>query len=392
MQSLVSRDEAKLALLLFEKEILPLVRGGLLELDARALMAVTDAWRSLRRMDNGLRLLRYFGKQSTEAREQSILSKLSRPDGEDEENSLPLYTLHRYRSNKDKHASVEEFATLKHSVQLDTLILNNTLASLARSGRFKTVWLLYTVMEAVYGVIPDEATLAILGKTAISVEAWSKRRLHQSGPPLSTEDVYWPEDDMLDSDLPATGSTFSWKTKKPHVAVRRIFWNMLESNFPYTSLRAQKNTASAASRLFARFVGGADSSKEDDGKDMQAQQQTKALSEPSFHKESIPYPHLAPTASNMHIFIALLGYFGMASEIPMAMRYMKELDITPARRTLCLAMWTYEESGVYASHIRQFHTWLGNWLGDEAVPQDEEVGAFRTQQWDDPRLAPRYPD
>jgi hypothetical protein len=393
MRALVSRDEAKLALLLFEEEILPLVQEGLLELDARALMAVADAWRSLGRLDNALRLLRYFGKQSTEAREQDLISKLSRPDGEEEPNHLPLYARrhHNHRTKTVKEATFTEYVSLKHTIQLDPLILNNTLASLARAGRFKAVWLLYTAMEAVYGVVPDEATLAILAKTAISVEACSKRRLHQIGAPLSTEDVYWPEHDGLVSDLPDKDSTFSWRTKKPHVAVRRIFWNMLEGNFPQTSLRARQAPKSTASRLFARFVGGAEGSEEI-GEDVQTKQQTNALSDPASHKESIPYPHLVPTASNMHVFIALLGYFGMASEIPLAMRYMKELDITPARKTLCLAMWTYEESGVYASHIRHFHSWLRDWLGNAALPEDEEVGAFRRQQWDDPRLAPRYPE
>jgi hypothetical protein len=90
----------------------------------------------------------------------------------------------------------------------------------------------------------------------------------------------------------------------------------------------------------------------------------------------------------MHLFIALLGYFSASSEIPLVLAFMRELNQVPSRRTLCLALWSYEEGGAYGRDREKLEKWLLAWLGPYKIPGDLEVAAFRRNQWGESQFPP----
>lgn len=359
LSGLVKRDASAEALRVLHETVLPLAGSGLFELDAQVFMSVMDAYSAVEDIDGALITLHFFGKQVTPNDPQSPLP---------ESTSETIYH--------------EVCPTLRGGVQLDVQVINDVLGGLAKAGRFNEFYSLYSEMSTKYGVTPDEVTLAILARTAITAAAWQGRRAINVIP-VGAEDALWSDRAPSYSapDTSQKGDSL-WAGVRPHVYVRKLYWDMLKQNYPL--LHPDQDTFfTQTKRLFLSFRRKAASPPEidQDVPRYKTRNATHMLKKPEYHQKALVYPHLVPSQANMHTFIALLGYFEYAYEIPIVLAYMKELDILPARRTLCMAMWRYEESGVYTGQLRRLRQWLIDWIGVEGLPDDEEIGAYRSRQW-----------
>ena len=395
LSGLLARRELPAALRLIEDEILPLALEDDLKLDAQALQAITNVLVQLGEVRKALTFIQYFGKTAEQ------------DDGANQHGRSVEST---QQSSQSFFFDLSRYSSLQHSVPLDTILINVLLVALARAGHFNSFWSLYSSMETMYGVPPDEYTLSILGKAAISAAA---RHDDRSRVPEYSEDVYTPfrqwnssklmredyqetdgsECENVDAEFyarPAEG--LLWDGVQPHEYVRQVFWTVLEENYPLITPRAKDHILSDTRKLLESFKwrlksdrGHGDTTENEEDGLSPSQQWTHALcptSSPS-SRTALDFPHLMPTSVNMHIFIALLGYFGGSKEIPLALSYMRELSIKPARNTICLAMWSYEEGGAFTSQIRQFTKWLERWIGQKGMPSDDEIGAFRRRQYGD---------
>ena len=335
ISGLIARGQAERAIKVFEDDFIPQAQAGFLPLDTQILQEYMSALIAEDRLEAAIQAMHYYGKSSQAFdSEQSILDAARSKD------------------------------PLRASLQLDVHLLNRHMTALANHGQYLAVYNLYKVMDLMYAVIPDEITLSILAKAVITRGLQHPRENIPSG----SEDSF-PIRGTLQSDA---SQLFRWDKERPAAVVADIFWTMLRENFPLATGPAEASITSST----RRFLFGQPSPS------IPLSPKTLALRrQPDEPAISLQYPYLYPSPTNMHLFIAILGYFSQSSQIPLVLAYMKELSIRPTRKTLCLALWSFEEGGAMTGERLQVLRWLSDWLGLAAIPTDEELGSFRQKQW-----------
>lgn len=422
MGGLNRRGDYQRTIDLFEHEIIPQairrvenlqsetpMSGGKQEemvMDAQLLGAVVLAWTGLGDIGMAVNVVKWFG---------------SRVEGDDN-SAAPSSQYNHATSTHDtseKQAVADSRASfpeaLRGTVKVDTILVNQLMTYLGQTARYNSVYNLFASMRELYNAYPDETTLTILARTALSAAKMKRRGLV----PEFAEDVWQAGVQVAREDNTSAGSNFFstgfahlknalgvrpseeemaretgvWDGVQPVERVLDIYWAMLEQNFDAAHDRAVKDNLKTASAGIFSFVRPR-SSTSSDATELQAAfpiVSASALEECTVTSRlqnqedeehyNYRWPSLCPTSNNMHMLIALSGYFGRGADIPLILSHMKQLDMKPIRRTLCLALWSYEETGVYSNEYRKFRNWLVEWLGELGVPTDEEVGAFRARQW-----------
>lgn len=332
LSGLIARQQAVKAISVFEQDFMPKADSSNLQLDTLLLQEYMSALMADGQLVKASAAMQYFAKTQSE---DDIV--------DDRIKSHPL----------------------QWSLQLDTHFLNRRMTELARHGLYEAAYQVYDKMESTHAVTPDEVSLSILAKAAIS----SGVRAGRGTAPSNSEDAF-----SLDSEAssPSGSQLGRWGGHRPADLIMHIYWRMLSQNFPLAKEGADAAVLSPARRLFFGAPNPA----------APLSPKTHALRQADYHLESLPYPHLCPSPTNMHLFIAVLGYFSSSSKIPLALAYMKELSIRPTRKTLCLALWSYEEGGAMTSDRKRLIKWLVDWLGSKAIPTDVEIGRFRRRQWE----------
>lgn len=105
---------------------------------------------------------------------------------------------------------------------------------------------------------------------------------------------------------------------------------------------------------------------------------------------STPLPHVCLDARVFHHYAELVLTL-MEVDFPGASRattdqlweelfliaaWMRALDVTPMRETLCLWCSVHDERLPPAASTMSWRTWLAQWLGEASVPSDAELGAW----------------
>ena len=362
MSGLMLRGENRSAVDIFETEVVPLVQRGLLQLDNVALQEYINAYVRLGQIDKAGEIMRWFAVK-TEPVPPAIAG-----------------------STDVRAAAAVGGGTLESTVQLDVGIINNYLTHLARHGLFASLFRLYTEMDRVYGVTPDEVTLAVLAKAAISHAVRKERG--GSGVPSHSEDAFHAhaaERRVAFSEQRMRDELHAWDGQAPAAYLRKMFWTVLEENYPVAARRAADSQLGTAKRFLLGLRKHVWSPVAARTHALPAADIARARQAPY---TPLAYPHLCPSPANMHLFIALLGYFSASSEIPLVLAFMRELNQVPSRRTLCLALWSYEEGGAYGRDREKLEKWLLAWLGPYKIPGDLEVAAFRRNQWGESQFPP----
>jgi hypothetical protein len=104
-----------------------------------------------------------------------------------------------------------------------------------------------------------------------------------------------------------------------------------------------------------------------------------------------PFPNLRADDKAFKLYITLLGSSGRASEIALALTWMRMLNGRPSRKTLALALIYWGEVSMAApwlearaqraarSQYARLTQWIRDWVGDDKMPRD--VDMRNTLQW-----------
>lgn len=95
------------------------------------------------------------------------------------------------------------------------------------------------------------------------------------------------------------------------------------------------------------------------------------------------YPKVFPTAITFHNYVYLLGLNNQATQIPLALAWMRELGLLPLKGTIAISLVFWAEvslraplldelmgQGEYAKFVR----WLEGWVGVEKMPGHSRMG------------------
>jgi hypothetical protein len=95
------------------------------------------------------------------------------------------------------------------------------------------------------------------------------------------------------------------------------------------------------------------------------------------------YPQIYPTNAMFFAYIQLLGFQSLATEIPLALAWMRVLDIKPSRHTLSVALVFWAEVSLHGplieklvgerSEYLKLVRWIREWVGDKGAPNDKDI-------------------
>lgn len=299
---------------------------------------------------------------------------------------------------------------LRGSVAIDTIFVNQVLTLLAKAGRWNSVYHVFQSMQKQYKIVPDTITLNILARTALTVGQYKRRGLV----PEHSDDLWTttPSSEFTPSSRRSTMESPSffpqfnpfrvkrttqenesgvWHGQEPVNAVLDMYWDIFKQNYPRAYSKAMESISHGTNSRFFPFsrqsratvlLDAAASRSE--GLSDQTDRWHLTSSLRNFKRENdvqFIWPTIVLDRVSMHMLIALSGYFGRGGDIPLILSMARAMSMKLRRRTVCLAIWSFEETGVYSNELRKLHSWLIDWLGPEGVPSDIEIGQFRSSQW-----------
>ncbi|KZO97602.1 hypothetical protein CALVIDRAFT_75422 [Calocera viscosa TUFC12733] len=270
---------------------------------------------------------------------------------------------------------------------LDDGVFNSFISGLNRAGRFDVVGQVWNSMERHFGVRPTSWTLTLLITTGnysdvlpsfTSEFAVLRDRLPFG--PSRTDTVLSPTEiaDALVAGQEMNASQF-WDGQPPWRTAQRIFKEVLFGNFPM--LKEMKSPVDAKRNSLHWLHPGSFTFK----------RTTTALRDLLSHltlQGDLPvdsrFPDLYPDEYMFGAYISLLGRQSMTEEIPLALAWMRALDIKPHRRSLTLALMYYQDIGAppplldrivdqHGGNYEKLRQWIEEWVGPRETPQPAEV-------------------
>ncbi len=98
------------------------------------------------------------------------------------------------------------------------------------------------------------------------------------------------------------------------------------------------------------------------------------------------YPEINPDSDTFLAYIWLLGEHGLASQIPLAITWMRALNIVPSRRTLAFAFCFVEDMQNPLQHryglttdYSKLSSWVESWLDKAAIPSEDQIAEARAR-------------
>ena len=277
----------------------------------------------------------------------------------------------------------------RRAVTMSTIAINEFMVALVRIGRPDVVFKLWDHMEILYGVSPNAITLSILLQAArLSARlddsfTGALSRLASKNPfrkslvkPSGRADIVYAIQRMLmrdDGEL-KDYATATWNALPPWRNVVDIFREAILGNWPdlvtvqppakVTHDSGQVNTLHPGSaRIAGRYAGG--------------------RMPDSWMGSRAPYPQIYPTNATFLAYIQLLGFQSLATEIPLALAWMRALDIKPSRHTLSVALVFWAEVSLHGPLIEKLVgerseylnlvRWIREWVGDKGTPNDKDM-------------------
>ncbi|GBE87174.1 hypothetical protein SCP_1004210 [Sparassis crispa] len=287
--------------------------------------------------------------------------------------------------------------------QITTHTINIFMASLQRIGRPDIVFELWDYMESLFGISPDQFTMAIVLKTArfasksdqsvrgaladIGLGNFFRRKSVGDAP------VSYPESsrsmavariqELLAQNRNDTNSGV-WRGERAGVQALQVAHHILLGNWP--ELHTIQSPVHAVRRslgfspvggLFRALSGRPSTPSQDDSR---AAQQA-----PNYDIDSLwPYPQVLPNDVAFRAYIDLLGAENQMSEIPLALAWMRHLDVKPSRNTLATALVYWAEVSMDSPLVEHWKSerseylrlirWMKEWVGSENLPTDADIG------------------
>ncbi|GAA5827643.1 hypothetical protein JCM11251_001767 [Rhodosporidiobolus azoricus] len=307
------------------------------------------------------------------------------------------------RAQNPKQSAVEQ-GLWRRSVRLDVVPFNSLLASLTRVGEYDAAYALFRDLEDMYGVKPDVATLSIMLDAARYCSAAAGKGFGPGFEDLSSLAIREPgsRSGFGSIDHSPTGRRSArtvvddrWDGVPAATRMERFLWHDV--------LGANWQDANVQDPLYARWdrdgvrAGGKGGLTGWIADRLGGTKQDGAATTSSASRPTVPspppdwrpfastlspappsYPHFHPTDRVFRSLIQLVGYHGHPSTIPLLTSWMSHLGVVPSRWTLALALMYVEgESSISPARVDRWRSWLGAWLGKEAVPTEREVAWVR---------------
>jgi len=288
--------------------------------------------------------------------------------------------------------------------RLVTQTVNVFLAALERIGRPDVVFEIWDDIEAIFNVLPDQYTLAILLKAAkmagrpdTSVRralvdlgfGRLVRRTRKDSNEAETQELRETCRSLavakvreLLSTSAADGDSSMWNEERVGVRALRIAKHILLDNWPelrYVLPPANKyetRDAKPVTRLLLRLRATPQAPLEDP---LEIEHTPSEGSNPLW-----PHPQVMPNDVLFRAYIDLLGIEDRKTDIPLALAWMRHLDVKPSVNTLATALVYWAELTMGAplvehymreqSPYRRLVVWMGEWVGSDNLPGEADIG------------------
>lgn len=262
-------------------------------------------------------------------------------------------------------------------IKLDTAIINGLMDRLNRGGRPDVVFKLWDVMEKYYCVWPDSITMTILldaARRAYLIDPTMELALGQLG-------IFNPFKKLwARRQLPET----------PSAAISRMLESPPESGFwhgDWAFINARV--------VFRDAVLGNWPHLQDVTCPVGTYTQQSTVDRLWMTKDRTPelrWPTIIPFDKTFHAYIFLLGWNELQAEIPLALAWMRALQIEPLHSTLCAALMYFGEVArlppmfesfelqrgkEYGGDYGKLRRWIADWVGESALPSENMVAAYR---------------
>lgn len=307
-------------------------------------------------------------------------------------------------------------STLRY--KLDPKNINTLLRQCSRSKHPSVAFRLWYGAEARYGINLDQWSLGTLLESARNCEFM--RHVDDSpddlqarfrslmgefrirAPRGSPQDLFALKRDSRQDALQFGAGTYhvlldppgyKWYHEthsRPWKRARHVFRDVVLTNWPFLHQVTSPLDLQSGPFGFASVFGGSVKS-------------TSTTDHSTILPSSPHYAHLVPAPPTWHAYIRLLGTFNQVEEIPLALAWMKELNIKPRRKTLLDALMFVSEVEGPRRRVKGMKTdggskmmrdeqllraWLTDWLGEgetmdrgamrSIVPDEDEVVDLRT--------------
>jgi len=306
-----------------------------------------------------------------------------------------------------------------HSVLLDAQTVN-VLLNLCRRDRLPSVaFRLWSAALPRWNVYLNDISLGLLMETARIAESNDSMSSHAADGLMAALCQLRDEMSLLDVDTPgvlrrtgdrdydaydangfAKGSVSvlldapgeSWRKahggRRPWQLAREVFRDVVLSNWPHLAdVKSPLDLQTGPLAYLSSFFGGQYTSS----------QSTDTLKRPQIPSQDTKYVHIVPTALRFYIYIALIGYHNMTSEIPLVLAWMKEVEIRPTWKTMCWAIcyvaefegpsrrvtgWGPRGQAALVRDSQLLRRWLVDWLGESTEVHDGEERSVVPTEWD----------
>lgn len=266
-----------------------------------------------------------------------------------------------------------------NSVALDTVTVNAVLLAYSRAGQYRKVYHLWNTMADAFGTQPDMASLSIVLDCARFASA---RAGNGYGPGLES----------LEGKLQARAgadTSDAWEGRAAWKVAEGLMWDVLERNWPGAAVDDPMRGPGQQTKV--RTTGGDATAA---GTGLRSWLAHKLTSPPSSPASAAPsasafaatlspfspplYPHLHPTLPVFRSFIQLLGYHSSPHKVLAVFGWMKRLGVVPDRKLATLGLMYVGEVGLTDAELGRVRGWVGEWLGEGALPAEAEVAWMRS--------------
>ncbi|KAG1750340.1 uncharacterized protein EDB91DRAFT_1106745 [Suillus paluster] len=274
---------------------------------------------------------------------------------------------------------------------INIIVINEFMVSLLRIRRPDVIFQIWDNLEQLYSVLPNGATLHILLKAAVLAAKMDNESVRGTFAHLfraPTVESSSPIDlimEMLQSAHPPSVVGI-WRGCRAGDVARGIFRDVMYGNWkqllhvkaPASVVHSKDAGAAPLYPLveLAKSITMPFSTRKD--RDGQLKSITVDAHSPE-KKLYYPYPSIVPTDLTFAAYIQLLGLTARASEISLALAWMRTLQIKPSRKTLSIALvfWAEERRNKGESEYGRLVRWITEWVGEEAPTEEDVQKALR---------------
>ncbi|TFK48276.1 hypothetical protein OE88DRAFT_1684953 [Heliocybe sulcata] len=317
----------------------------------------------------------------------------------------------------DSRAAKPALLETKGLITLDIGVINALMGAVIRLRRPDIAFMLWHHMEFLYGLKPDEETLnklleaAYLGCKLDDSLAGFIANLKLKNPFHRSQEIPLPHPPRKRREAivariqelikTSTGARGLWNGEPAWEAARRIFEQVILGNWPrLNEIRppahpvresADALIESPVMDLARNIIRARRERRQQNAAELPAVPVDKP---PTIEEKAetvsmfAPYPQIVPNDTTFRAFIILCGSHGKAGDVPLALAWMRALDIKPRRQTLALALAYWGEVSMHAPLVermtgqdeyRKLCIWMEDWVGAAGMPRRRDnMDALRT--------------